>query len=408
MRLKLAAFLASVMVFWLAAGLPAGAAAPQPVPAAGDVVARSEFLSRVIKETGLNLDGVYFIRAPQVGDVATDVAAGAPYAGDLIIAGHHGVVENGRPFRPGDPVLREEAATMSVRALRAKLGSLPPGDFSLEPADAVRISPDCAFDVRDACRLGLLAPGGDNQLRPREQLTRSDLAVLTAALRVAVKYNQDGITWSLSADGKRVALYWGEKPTGGYSVEVRSVKRDGGLLKVFYILDSPGPGEVVTQAITHPRASVDLPGDIGHFTAVLPVRADDPVKIIFTIGENSYSAGNGVEVMDAVPFLESGRVYVPLRYLARALGVPADNIRWSPSARTVTLISEGRAVTLAVCGSIMYVNDKPVKMDAVPLIRENRVYLPARFLAEALGCLVEWYPGRQAVVIQTTLPSTNL
>lgn len=73
---------------------------------------------------------------------------------------------------------------------------------------------------------------------------------------------------------------------------------------------------------------------------------------------------------------------------------------WSPSARTVNLMKGGIIISLAPGGNIMYVNDTPLRMDAVPVLREGRVYLPARYIAEALGYQVEWDGERQAVIIR--------
>lgn len=73
--------------------------------------------------------------------------------------------------------------------------------------------------------------------------------------------------------------------------------------------------------------------------------------------------------MDVAPFVEGGRVYVPVRYLAYALGVPEDGVVWNPSAKTVTLRKDGIIVSLAVGGTVMYVNGRPQRIDAAPLIK---------------------------------------
>jgi len=40
-----------------------------------------------------------------------------------------------------------------------------------------------------------------------------------------------------------------------------------------------------------------------------------------------------------------------------------------------------------------------VTLDSAPFIRDDRTYLPLRFIAEALGAKVDWYPEtRQAVI----------
>lgn len=63
-------------------------------------------------------------------------------------------------------------------------------------------------------------------------------------------------------DGKRyLVVAAGERPTGGYSVQFRSVRREGGAWVVEAAVQGPPPGAMVTQAITYPRRAVALPDD---------------------------------------------------------------------------------------------------------------------------------------------------
>lgn len=56
-----------------------------------------------------------------------------------------------------------------------------------------------------------------------------------------------------------VAVFAGQKPTGGYSVFIPLVKRTEDRLVVFYRLTAPAPGSVVTQAVTSPFAIAIIP-----------------------------------------------------------------------------------------------------------------------------------------------------
>lgn len=132
----------------------------------------------------------------------------------------------------------------------------------------------------------------------------------------------------------------------------------------------------------------------------LPALAVSPPKAVFVVGEKRYTADGWAKQMDAAAFVEGGRTYVPVRYLAYALGVPESGVIWSPSAGTVTLRKDGVTVSLAVGGTVMYVDGKSRQMDVAPLIRGGRVYLPARFVAEAFGYEVGWDATRQVVLIR--------
>jgi len=57
-----------------------------------------------------------------------------------------------------------------------------------------------------------------------------------------------------SGEGTYLAAYWGEKPTGGYSLAVRSARLEGDRVKVRLALEEPPPDAFVTQALTYPYA----------------------------------------------------------------------------------------------------------------------------------------------------------
>ncbi len=53
-------------------------------------------------------------------------------------------------------------------------------------------------------------------------------------------------------------FFWGLKPTGGYRVEVRSGKVEGGLAEFTLELKAPPPGALTTQALTSPYLILEL------------------------------------------------------------------------------------------------------------------------------------------------------
>ncbi len=55
-----------------------------------------------------------------------------------------------------------------------------------------------------------------------------------------------------SGEGTYLAVYWGEKSTGGYSVSVKGARIEGERVTVRLALERPPPGAIVTQAFTYP------------------------------------------------------------------------------------------------------------------------------------------------------------
>ncbi|MGO0122505.1 copper amine oxidase N-terminal domain-containing protein [Desulfothermobacter acidiphilus] len=133
----------------------------------------------------------------------------------------------------------------------------------------------------------------------------------------------------------------------------------------------------------------------------------------FVVGQSVYWTPIS---MEATTFIHDGRAFVPARYLALALGVPQSGIKWDEATRTVTLVREegNRCLTvkLRVGSKTLEVANAPgagttfqsvivqhIQMDVAPELRDGRVYLPARYVAEAFGYQVQWVPAIGAVVI---------
>lgn len=147
-------------------------------------------------------------------------------------------------------------------------------------------------------------------------------------------------------------------------------------------------------------------------TLVLPALADTQVdvydhnkrltkSVVFALGvKECFVDGQtpGVK-MDVAPFIENGRTYVPVRYLSNALGVTDENIGWDERARLVTLAEPGfPKVELTIGNKTIKSDGQARQMDVAPVIRDARTFLPARFVAEALGYQVDWDAANQVVI----------
>jgi hypothetical protein len=132
-------------------------------------------------------------------------------------------------------------------------------------------------------------------------------------------------------------------------------------------------------------------------------------QAVFTIGQANYVLNGQTCSTDAAPFIDNGRVFVPVRYLGEALGV---DVGWSPDSKTVGLTKNtppavGFGVELVIGiktityqGSGLPQQGDSIAMDVAPLVRNGRTYLPARYVAEAFGRTVTWDQASQTVTIE--------
>ncbi len=128
----------------------------------------------------------------------------------------------------------------------------------------------------------------------------------------------------------------------------------------------------------------------------LKAQAAVPTKAEFTINQKYFKFEGCNFDMDVAPFIENGRTYVPVRYMAKVVGVPDDLILWDGENGIVTLVNldSGIKLGLKLGEDTAFLNDSPMQMDVPPVLVDGRVFLPARYIAEAYGFNVEWDGSR--------------
>lgn len=96
------------------------------------------------------------------------------------------------------------------------------------------------------------------------------------------------------------------------------------------------------------------------------------------------------------PYIENGRVLVPMRALLERLGA---RVIWNPENRTVYALNSQHQVMVTI-GSRQSWNDGwKMRLDVPAQIKGDRTYLPLRFTAEAMGAAVSWDPNSRTVRI---------
>ncbi|MCL6635444.1 MAG: beta-propeller domain-containing protein [Peptococcaceae bacterium] len=119
----------------------------------------------------------------------------------------------------------------------------------------------------------------------------------------------------------------------------------------------------------------------------------------FVVGRENYVNDGLVRVMDVAPFTLNNRAYVPVRFLAGALGVPDGSVVWDEYGGAVTIVLDGTTVRLAVGSALLQVGGQERAMDVAPVLKDGRVFVPARWVAEALGYEVGWDEAARAVLV---------
>lgn len=108
------------------------------------------------------------------------------------------------------------------------------------------------------------------------------------------------------------------------------------------------------------------------------------------------------QVLDAAPIIREGRTLLPIRYVAEPLGA---TVSWDPAAQKATVALGENRVELWIGRHTARVNGVTVPIDpanpaVAPLtVPPGRTMLPLRFIAEVLGCRVDWNATAQEVKV---------
>jgi hypothetical protein len=128
---------------------------------------------------------------------------------------------------------------------------------------------------------------------------------------------------------------------------------------------------------------------------IIPIHLDcqfPVLTLILTIGKSEALLNGETVPIDSnnpqvVPLIRQGRTLVPLRFLSEVFGA---QVAWNPDLKTIHLENEAKKISiwLQVNNYEAKVNQKPISMDVPPMIIENRVFVPLRFIAESFDAEV--------------------
>lgn len=106
------------------------------------------------------------------------------------------------------------------------------------------------------------------------------------------------------------------------------------------------------------------------------------------IGSNEAYINNKLYQLDAIPEVINNRTMFPIRFIFETLGAEVIWNRENPNE--VIINKDDKEINLTLSSDIAYINNEEYKLETAPYVKNNRTYLPVRFITEALGCEVIW------------------
>lgn len=110
---------------------------------------------------------------------------------------------------------------------------------------------------------------------------------------------------------------------------------------------------------------------------------------------NTYVNGKQ-PVFDVQPFIQNDSTLVPIRSISEALGAQVD---WNDTTQTATFSRNGHTIQLTIGDSHAIVDGQTVPLDTPAELKDDHTFVPVRFLSQAFGANVQWFPVGQIVDI---------
>ncbi len=233
---------------------------------------------------------------------------------------------------------------------------------------------------------------------------------------------------TVSYSGNRpseAGIYFGTSPDNMGKVARDTINHNKNPFDMWYDLNSEA-GQYLNDGTTYYWQcyvivdGIETKGDVKSFTTIdtnpTPIPTDTPAPVNTEIPEPTatpiseaiptgtppsvlkvFSGANPqiavdnkiVRFPDAKPFIDiNNRTQIPIRAVAEMLKC---DVEWVSDTSTIIITSNDASLIILTIGSNMMIhNGNKVLMDTEALIKNDRTYIPVRFVAEALGLTVEW------------------
>ena len=126
------------------------------------------------------------------------------------------------------------------------------------------------------------------------------------------------------------------------------------------------------------------------------------IVILLQIGSKKITVGNKTSDMDVTPTVYQGRTILPIRYVVEGLG---GKLIFEANTKKITITLRETTILMQLNVATASVNGKTVPIDSANaaikpmVVPPGRTLVPLRFVAENLGCQVDWNANEKKITI---------
>lgn len=112
-----------------------------------------------------------------------------------------------------------------------------------------------------------------------------------------------------------------------------------------------------------------------------------------------------LKTLDSPAVIKNGSTLTPARFVAESFGA---NVEWIKEERKVVITKDETKIELVIDSKTALVNGEEKELAYPACIIDNYTYTPARFVAENLGCNVDWDAQTKTVFIDSDYDSYDV
>ncbi|AIQ55405.1 copper amine oxidase N-terminal domain-containing protein [Paenibacillus sp. FSL R7-0331] len=140
------------------------------------------------------------------------------------------------------------------------------------------------------------------------------------------------------------------------------------------------------------------------FHGVTSAAAGEMTTISMKKGSKAVTVNGTTSQMDVTPVMKNGSLFIPLRYLGEAIGV---KVTWDNAKKTLWIMDGDNTAVFWAGQSYMELNGERKNIGAPVFLDSGRVQVPVRFIAELLGWKVNYTPADGTVTLTKAMAATT-
>lgn len=154
---------------------------------------------------------------------------------------------------------------------------------------------------------------------------------------------------------------------------------------------------IVVLLIINISSCTNLPGTKKQPSS--PAKNTPQLTIKIPIGSSTvYVNGEEIDLTSPPAYIdeESQTTMVPLRFISEIIGA---KVEWIPDTKEIVITQNKKIISMSTKTINTTVNGKEFALPCKPQIKEERAFVPLKFIAQNLEFVVDWIPESKTIVL---------